>query len=430
MAGHQSAGAARPVGREEALAFCRETYDGHGKLEILPKVRVTSLRDMAVAYTPGVGYAVQEILSRPEALAELTGRDNCVAIVTDGTAVLGLGRAGPRAALPVMEGKATMFKMLVGIDCMPLCVQARDPQHLVDVIRSLEPTFGGFNLEDVAAPGCFEVMAALEENLQVPAIHDDQYGTATVIAAALNNALRVTGRRLADQRVVVNGAGAAGSAAIALLQAQGVGELVVHDRAGILSRRRRYDFPHWDAIAATTNAACLEGDLAAALRGADVFIGLSVARQVTPAMVRAMRPEPIVFALANPEPEIRPDEALAAGAAIVASGRFDFPNHCNNVLAFPSLMRGALDTRARRVSHGMCLAAARSIAAAVGDAELGPECLLPSPLSPSLYGQVSEVVARAAVAEGLARHCPAPGAVEARTNRLRQLIQARQASLP
>lgn len=428
MSGARGKGPA--VTREAALAFCRDAYDGHGKIEILPKIRVNSLAEMAVAYTPGVGHAVQEILARPEALDELTGRDNTIAIVTDGTAVLGLGRAGPRAALPVMEGKATMFKLLVGIDCMPLCVEARDAAHLADVVKALEPSFGGFNLEDVASPGCFAVMQALEERLEVPAIHDDQYGTATVVVAALTNALKATGRRLQDQRVVVNGAGAAGTAAIRLLQASGAGELLVHDQAGILTRRRRYDFDHWNDIAAGSNAACLEGDLAAAMRGADVFIGLSVARQVTPAMVRSMNRDPIVFGLANPDPEIMPDEALDAGAAVVASGRFDFPNHCNNVLAFPSLMRGALDTRARRVSHGMCLAAAAAIAGAVLPDELGPEHLLPSPLSPTLYGEVAEAVARAAVAEGLARRDPGVGEVRRRADRLRSLVAARQASLP
>lgn len=425
-----SKGKVGAVTREAALAFCRDAYDGHGKIEILPKIRVGSLAEMAVAYTPGVGHAVQEILARPEALDELTGRDNTIAIVTDGTAVLGLGRAGPRAALPVMEGKATMFKMLVGIDCTPLCVEARDAAHLADVVQALEPTFGGFNLEDVASPGCFEVMRLLEERLEVPAIHDDQYGTATVVIAALSNALQATGRRFEDQRVVVNGAGAAGTAAVRLLQAMGVGELLVHDRVGILNRNRRYDFAHWNDIAAGSNPAGLEGDLAAAMRGADIFVGLSVARQVTPAMVHSMNRDPIVFGLANPDPEIMPDEAMAAGAAVVASGRFDFPNHCNNVLAFPSLMRGALDTRARRVSHGMCLAAARAIAAAVPAGEVTPENLLPSPLSDTLYGMVAEAVARAAVEEGLARRWPAPGEVEARTNRLRRLLQERQRSLP
>jgi malate dehydrogenase (oxaloacetate-decarboxylating) len=419
-----------PVTKEAALAFGRDVYYGHGKIEILPKVAVHSLQDMAVAYTPGVGHAVREVQARPEALSELTAKDNLVAIVTDGTAVLGFGNAGPRAAVPVMEGKATMFKLLAGIDCFPLCIQARDAAHLVDILEALEPGFGGYNIEDVAAPACFEVVRQLEQRVAIPAMHDDQYGTATVIAAGLINALKVTGRAAGDIRVVVNGIGAAGTATIDMLQALGVGEITAHDKAGILHRGAGYPHEHWRRIAETTNRDCLQGDLATAMRGADVFIGVSVANQVTPEMVRSMARGPIVFGLANPEPEIRPDAALAAGAAIVASGRFDFPNHCNNVLAFPALMRAALDTKTRRVSREMCLAASRAIAAEISDAELAPDLILPSPLSSTLYPNVAEAVAREAVKRGLARVDPGVGTVATKTAHLRRLVQERQRSLP
>jgi malate dehydrogenase (oxaloacetate-decarboxylating) len=422
--------ASPPVTKEAALAFGRDVYYGHGKIEILPKVAVQSLADMAVAYTPGVGHAVREVQDRAEALSELTAKDNLIAIVTDGTAVLGFGNAGPRAALPVMEGKATMFKLLAGIDCMPLCIQSRDTAHLVDILQALEPGFGGYNIEDVAAPACFDLVRRLEECVAIPAMHDDQYGTATVIAAGFINALKVTGRRPENIRVVVNGAGAAGTATVDMLQALGVGEITVHDKAGILHRGEAYPHAHWRHIAETTNRQGLQGDLATALRGADAFVGVSVANQVTPEMVKSMSKGPIVFGLANPEPEIRPDVAQAAGAAIVASGRFDFPNHCNNVLAFPALMRAALDTKARRVSREMCLAASRAIAAAVPETELTHDSILPSPLSEMLYPQVAEAVAREAVAQGLARLDPGRGAVAAKTTELRRLVRERQRSLP
>jgi malate dehydrogenase (oxaloacetate-decarboxylating) len=329
-----------------------------------------------------------------------------------------------------MEGKATMFKLLAGIDCMPLCIQSRDTAHLVDILQALEPGFGGYNIEDVAAPACFEVVRLLEESVAIPAMHDDQYGTATVIAAGFINALKVTGRRPEDIRVVVNGAGAAGTATVDMLQALGVGEITVHDKIGILHRGGSYPHAHWRHIAGTTNRQGLQGDLATALRGADAFVGVSVADQVTSEMVRSMSKGPIVFGLANPEPEIRPDVAKAAGAAIVASGRFDFPNHCNNVLAFPALMRAALDTKARRVSREMCLAASRAIAAAVPEAALTHDSILPSPLSEMLYPQVAEAVARAAVAQGLARLDPGVGAVATKTAQLRRLVRDRQRSLP
>ncbi|MGF1609166.1 MAG: NADP-dependent malic enzyme [Kiloniellales bacterium] len=421
--------AAAEMTAEEALALGRDVYYGHGKIEILPKVVVHELRDIAVAFTPGVGHVVRRLAERPEELHEQTAKDNLIALVTDGTAVLGLGSVGPRAGMPVMEGKAVMFKMLAGVDCMPLCLDARGPDHMVDIITALEPSFGGFNLEDVAAPACFEVMRRLDGRLPVPILHDDQFGTATVITAALLNALQVTGRAPGRVRVVVNGVGAAGSAAIAMLEALGVGDIVAVDQPGVLHRKGGYPHAHWREIAGRTNREGVTGGLAEALRGAEVFIGLSVGGLVDRTMVRSMARDPIVFALANPDPEILPSEALAAGGAVVASGRFDFPNHCNNVLAFPALMRGALDSKAQRVSRAMCLAAAQAIAGAVPPAALSPDNILPSPLLDDLYPAVAEAAAQAAVAEGLARRVPEPGAVAANTRRLRALVSLRQQEL-
>jgi malate dehydrogenase (oxaloacetate-decarboxylating) len=419
----------RGVTAADALSVGRDVYFGHGKIEILPKVAVTSLWDMAVSYTPGVGHVVRHLLEYPEALGDQVAKDNMIALVTDGTAVLGFGNVGPYAGMPVMEGKATMFKMLAGIDCMPLCLNTNGPRQLIDVMRALEPSFAGFNVEDVAAPGCFELMRGLESELSVPAFHDDQFGTATVVTAGIINALKVVGRRPSDVRAVVNGVGAAGSAAIQMLAALGVNEILAVDRAGILRRGDRLSYAHWNEIAERTNPRRQSGGLAEAMVGADLFVGLSVAGLVSPDMVRSMSRDPIVFGLANPDPEIMPDEARKAGAAIVASGRFDYPNSCNNVLAFPGLMRGAIDSKARRVSLGMCLAAARAIAGTLAEGALGPNRILPSPLDNDLHPNVAEAVAQAAIEEGLARVRLTAGEIAAKTRHLRKLVEARQREL-
>jgi len=408
------------------MAYGRDVYYGHGKIEILPKVVVRGIEDIIAAYTPGVGNVVQAIIREPELVHEQTVRDNLIALVTDGTAVLGFGNVGPSAGMPVMEGKAVMFKLLAGIDCMPLCIDVRSGAELISVVHALEPTFGGFNLEDIAAPRCFEVMEELDGNLSVPIMHDDQYGTATAITAALINALRVLDRTASSQRVVLCGCGAAGTACVEMLRLLGVEDIIVVDREGILSRDRPQTHAHWQRVAEVTNGDRITGDLGRAMRGADVFIGLSVGGIVSADMVRSMNADPIVFSLANPVPEILPDVAQAAGAALVASGRFDYPNHCNNVLAFPSLLRGALDTRAVRVSASMCLAAARAIAADLPEDQLSVSCISPSPLSDTLYPGVAEATARAAVDEGLARNVPKPGEVAERTRRLRLLAHLRQ----
>lgn len=419
--------AGRMTFEERALAFGRDVYSGHGKIEILPKVGAATLADMAVAYTPGVGHVVRRLLAHPEELGRQTTKDNMVALVTDGTAVLGFGNVGPHAGMPVMEGKAVMFKALAGIDCMPLCLDVRSPEQFCDVVAALEPSFGGINMEDVAAPHCFRILRDLNERLSIPVIHDDQYGTATVALGGLIKALELTGRKAADVRVVVNGVGAAGSATIFMLEALGVGDIVAVDRAGILRAGDTLAHEHWREIAASSNRSRLSGGLADALKGADVFIGLSVGGIVDEGMIRSMAQDPIVFALANPEPEIAPDKARAAGAAIAASGRFDFPNHSNNVLAFPGLMRGALDTKARSVSIGMCLAASRMLASLGGN---DTEHILPSPLDPAVHASVAEAAAMAAVAEGLARVSVKPGDVRSHTLALTKQVAERQASLP
>lgn len=403
------------------MAFGRDVYHGHGKFEISPKVVVRDENDIATAFTPGVGHVVQAIAADQDAVHQQTVKDNLIALVTDGTGVLGFGDVGPYAGMPVMEGKAVMFKLLAGVDCMPLCLNTAGGDELVIIIRAMEPTFGGFNLEDVAAPRCFEVMDKLDGSLPVPIMHDDQYGTATAITASLINAFRVLDRKPIDQKVVVCGCGAAGTACVEMLRLLGVEDIVVVDRAGILSRDDHLIHDHWQRVASITNDACRKGSLQDAIRGADLFIGLSTAGIVSQDMIRSMNTRPIVFSLANPNPEILPDEALAAGAALVASGRFDFPNHCNNVLAFPSLLRGALDTRARRISPNMCMAAARAIAGDVDDNDLSIDNISPSPLSASLYPDTAEAVARAAVEEDLARVIPEAGAVAANTHRLRGL---------
>ncbi len=411
---------------ERALAFGRDVYYGHGKIEILPKVAVRSLDEMAAAYTPGVAYAVQEILARPEAHWEQTTKGNLIALISDGSAVLGLGNAGPMAAGPVMEGKAVMFKVLAGVDCIPLCLQVQNTERLIETIAALEPNFGAINLEDIAAPACFDVVSRLRERLSIPVLHDDQYGTATAVVAALINALEVTGRNPEKQRVVINGAGAAGTATADLLLTLGLGDVIMVDRRGILNRNATYDVAHFNSLAQRTNRDNISGDLKAALRGADVFIGLSVGRLVSGDMVRTMAPSPIVFALANPEPEIMPPEAEAAGAAVIATGRFDFPNQCNNVLAFPALIRGALDVRATEINNEMCLAAARAIAADVPRAELRHARILPTPFSETLYPSVAEAVARTAVTMGIATRDPGVGAVADNCRHLRGLVAMRQ----
>jgi malate dehydrogenase (oxaloacetate-decarboxylating) len=415
--------------RERAAAFGLMRRIGAGKLEVLPRFTVSNLDEIAALYTPGVGYLVNEIVARPEAISELTGRDNTIAVVSDGTAVLGLGNAGPHAALPVMEGKASMFKLLVGIDAIPLCVATNGADQLVALLQAVEPSFGGFNLEDVGAPVCFEVMDKAVGRLTVPIIHDDQYGTATVVVAGLINAWKVVGRKPSHERVVVCGDGAAGTATVNLLLEFGVQDITVVGLSGIIGRHFDYPDPHRQQLANRTNRAGLRGGLADAMRGASTFVGLSAGGIVSGEMVRLMAPDPIIFAMANPVPEIMPEMAKEGGAAVVATGRFDYPNQCNNVLAFPGLMRAALDTKALRIPLAACLSAAAAIAQDVPDSALSPDNILPTPLSDTLYPKVADATAQSLIRLGLAQRKYAVGEVAQRTRQLRAAVMARQSSV-
>lgn len=388
---------------QASIAAVQNAVVGYGKLEIVSKVHVGSLHDVATLYTPGVGTLVRRVMENPAELETLSNRGNTIAVVTDGTAVLGFGNAGPLAALPVMEGKAIMFKLLAGLDAVPVCLNVSDPAKLTDHIAALESNFAGFNLEDVAAPHCFRVVEELSERTSIPVFHDDQYGTATVIVAGLMNATKVVGKKPEELRVVVNGAGAAGTAAARLISRWGVGDIIVCDRHGILARGEKQPSAHMDALATMTNREGRTGTLADALKGADVFVGLSTGGLLSPVHIRSMAKSAIVFACANPEPEIMPAAAIEAGAAIAGSGRFDADNQCNNVLAFPGIMRGAVDIGAKRVTETMCLAASNVIAARVDESALAPNNVLPTPLDPDLCPTVAEAVAAQGAAEGNGR---------------------------
>jgi len=372
-----------------------------GKIEVRPTVRVRDNAGLALAYTPGVGRVSQAIADDPALGWELTWRSNSVLIVTDGSAVLGLGEIGPVAALPVMEGKSLLFKEFGGIDCVPICLDTMDVDTIVETVAMISPAYGGINLEDISAPRCFEIERRLQERLDIPVFHDDQHGTAVVVTAALRNAARLTGREIAGMKVVISGAGAAGVAIADMLLAAGVGDLLVCDRAGILHVDRDGLNDVKLGLARRTNAGAARGDIASALEGADVLIGVS-GGTIDGSAIARMAADPIVFALANPIPEVLPEVAHAAGARVVATGRSDFPNQINNVLAFPGIFRGALDVGATRITEGMKLAAAGAIADLVGD-DLAPDCIVPDPFHPQLASSVAEAVKRAAVRDGVIR---------------------------
>jgi malate dehydrogenase (oxaloacetate-decarboxylating) len=377
------------------------TVHERGKVEVRPTVRVRDNSGLALAYTPGVGRVSQAIAADPSLAWRYTWRSNAILIVTDGTAVLGLGDIGPEAALPVMEGKSLLFKEFGGIDCVPICLATKDVDEIVETVVRLAPAYGGINLEDISAPRCFEIERRLQSLLDIPVFHDDQHGTAVVVTAALTNAAEVVGRPLSDLRVVVGGAGAAGIAIATMLLASGVGDVAVCDRQGVVHAGREDLTDVKREIAARTNRAGLVGSLESALAGADVYVGVSggtIAQEV----VATMAPGAIVFSLANPVPEIHPDVAHAAGAAVVATGRSDFPNQINNVLAFPGIFRGALDAGATSITEGMKLAAAQAIAGLVSD-QLGPERIVPDPFDARLVPTVAAAVAAAARADGVVR---------------------------
>ena len=362
-----------------------------GKLEVVPTVPLRHRDDLSRAYTPGVARVSLAIAENPADARRLTIKRNTVAIVTDGSAVLGLGNIGPAAALPVMEGKAALFKQLAGVDAWPVCLDTQDTDQLVEIVRALAPTYGGVNLEDISAPRCFEIEARLRELLDIPVFHDDQHGTAIVVLAALTNALRVVGKQLADVRIVVSGVGAAGHAIIRLLAAQGARDIIGCDRQGTLhaGREPRDEFRTW--IAENTNPAQVTGSLAEALRGADVFVGVSAPDLLTGADVATMADDAVVFALANPDPEVDPAQA-AEHAAVVATGRSDYPNQINNVLAFPGFFRGLLDAGAHEITDASLLAAARAIADVVAPDELNASYIVPSVFDPRVAAAVAEAV--------------------------------------
>ncbi len=372
-----------------------------GKVEVVSRVPLATREDLSLAYTPGVARVCTAIAAEPELVYDYTWKSHTVAIVTDGTAVLGLGDIGPAAAMPVMEGKALLFKHFGGIDAVPLCLDVTEVDDLVETVVRLAPAFGGVNLEDISAPRCFEVERRLQARLDIPVFHDDQHGTAIVVLAALRNAARLIGRGLGDLRVVVSGAGAAGLAVSRMILGAGIGDLAVADSKGIVHAGRTDLNDEKRSFVGISNHGGLSGTFLEALVGADVFVGLS-AGTIGVEAVRTMAPDCIVFAMANPEPEIHPDVAHAAGARVVATGRSDFPNQINNVLAFPGVFKGALEVRASRITEGMKLAASEALAAVVGD-DLSAENVIPSVFDARVAPAVAAAVAAAARADGVAR---------------------------
>lgn len=396
---HQITQAVKNLPEIKVINIYDRTFNMHrgGKIRIENKIPLNTQADLAMAYTPGVGRICLEIKENPEQVNNLTIKHNTVAIVTDGSAVLGLGNLGPEAALPVMEGKAMLFKAFAGIDAFPICLDTQDPEQIVQTVKNIVPVFGGINLEDISAPRCFEIEARLSQELNIPVFHDDQHGTAIVSLAALINALKVVNKSIDEVRIVMNGAGAAGLSVARMLQTYGAKQIIICDSKGIISRDR----PN---LTQEKREFALEkgGSLADALVGADVFIGLSVPEVLTPEMVATMAKDPIIFAMANPIPEIQP-ELVADKVAVIATGRSDYPNQINNVLAFPGIFRGALDCRATRITDSMYFRAAEAIAALISPSELDAEHIIPSVFDRRVVPAVSAAVQQAARQEGIAR---------------------------
>ena len=378
-------------------------YDLKGKIEVVSRAKVDSKDALSLAYTPGVAQPCLEIQKDVNKSYDLTRRWNTVAVVTDGTAVLGLGDIGPEAGMPVMEGKCVLFKEFGGVDAIPLCVRSKDVDEIVKTVSLLAGSFGGINLEDISAPRCFEIEKKLKECCDIPIFHDDQHGTAVVTLAALLNALKLTGKKMEEIKVVTSGAGAAGIAIIKLLIAMGLKNVILCDRKGAIYEGREGLNKEKEEMAKITNKDHEAGTLEEVLKGADVFIGVSAPGCVTQDMVRSMNENPILFPMANPTPEIMPDLAKEAGAAVVGTGRSDFPNQINNVLAFPGIFRGALDVRASEINDEMKIAAAYAIAGLVSDEELNPDYILPAAFDPRVKDAVAKATAEAAIKSGVAR---------------------------
>lgn len=374
-----------------------------GKLEVVSRAKVETPEELSVAYTPGVAEPCLKIAENVDLSYTYTRRHNMVAVVTDGTAVLGLGDIGPEAGMPVMEGKCVLFKKFGGVDAFPLCIRSKDVDEIVNTVRLLAGSFGGVNLEDISAPRCFEIERKLKECCDIPIFHDDQHGTAVVVLAGIINSLKLTGKKKEECKVIVNGAGSAGIAITKLLLTYGFTNVTMCDIHGIISRQSLDLNPVQKQMAEVTNPEQKTGTLAEALKGADVFVGVSAPNIVTQEMVASMNDKAIMFAMANPVPEIMPDKAKEAGAAVVGTGRSDFPNQINNVLAFPGIFRGALDVRAKDINDEMKLAAAYAIAGLIDEEALTPEYIIPSPFDPRVAKAVAEAVAKAARETGVAR---------------------------
>ena len=374
-----------------------------GKVAVVSKVQVTNKNELAMAYSPGVAEPCRKIHANPDDVFKYTAKGNLVAVVSDGTAVLGLGDIGPLAAMPVMEGKAILFKEFANVDAFPICLDTKDPDEIVETVKRLAPTFGGINLEDISAPRCFEIETRLKKELDIPVFHDDQHGTAIVVCAGLINALKVVKKEMKDIKVVINGAGSAGISICKLILQFGVGDVVLVDRQGALCPGEEWMNPAQKAMAEVTNKSKQTGPLAEIIKGKDVFIGVSAPNLVTAEMVKTMAEEPIIFAMANPTPEIMPDVAKEGGAKVVATGRSDFPNQINNVLVFPGIFRGALDVRATEITEEMKIGAAKAIASLVTDEELTEDYIIPSPFDKRVCSVVAKEVGRVAREQGIAK---------------------------
>lgn len=381
----------------------KKHYQWKGKISIKSNARVTNKDELSLAYTPGVAEPCLEIQKDINKSYELTRRWNMAAVITDGSAVLGLGDIGPEAGMPVMEGKCVLFKEFGDVDAIPLCIKSQDVDEIVNTIYLLSGSFGGINLEDIAAPRCFEIERRLKEKCDIPIFHDDQHGTAVVTTAAMLNAMRLTSRKLEEQKVVVCGAGAAGIAITKLLMSLGLKDVVLCDRKGAIYEGRDGLNPIKEEISKISNRNMIKGSLAEAMKGADIFIGVSGPDIVSPEMIKSMNTDPIVFAMSNPNPEIMPDKAKAAGAVVVGTGRSDFPNQINNVLAFPGIFRGAFDVRAKDINDQMKIAAAKAMAHLISDSELSADYVIPAPFDNRVGQAVATAVAKAAKESGVAR---------------------------
>ena len=386
--------------REESL---QKHYEGNGKIEVVAKAKVNDSKALSLAYTPGVAEPCLEIQKDYNKSYELTRRNNLVAVITDGTAVLGLGDIGPEAGMPVMEGKCVLFKEFGDVDAFPLCVRTKDVDEFVQTVYNISGSFGGINLEDISAPRCFEIEEKLKAMCDIPIFHDDQHGTAVVVSAALINATKIIGKELGECKAVINGSGAAGTAIAKLLMTLGLKDVILCDRTGAIYEGRENLNASKAEIARVTNRAMVKGGLKEAIVGTDIFIGVSAPGVLTEEMIKTMHKDPIVLAMANPTPEIMPDEAKAAGAKIVGTGRSDFPNQINNVVAFPGIFRGALDVRASAITENMKIAAAYAIASLVDDDKLDEDYILPYAFDPRIKDTVASAVADAARKDGVAR---------------------------